>query len=453
MNSHVRVTRRRAPLLRGAVVACVWIVLICGALAALAAQPPIIITSASKQFVVRGLPQRSALAAGAKEDFAYLDPATLAVTCERVRQTLSKELGWGDRWRATIFVNIHPARSDRERPNILPFRTERGWAYRVDLPDEIERTRLLETIVETLLLEFADRAAPVESVELPPWLVEGLTAHLMQGPLAGVVLQARSLEQFSDDPQLHAARTIRHTDIDQLLRKRIQALGALTVDQLNWADFDEGDAKVEMAYHHSAHLFVRELLRLRGGPDALCATLALLPEHMNWQTAFLRGFEPHFKRMLDVEKWWSLTTTQMKLRDSSLRWSVAEAREKLEEILYTPMEVRIAPGELPHVTPVALQTVLSDWDFEQQRPLLQAKVVQLQFTRLRLPPEMLAVNDGYRATLAKYLQARGNLGRWFRERKARAALDQALADLNALDQQRVSPANKTLTAQTADNTR
>ena len=442
MHNHVRAFCRRTPHLRGAAFACLWAVFIGGTCTAFAAQPPIIITSASKQFIVRGLPQRSALAAGAKEDFAYLDPATLAVTCERVRQTLIKELGWGARWRATIFVNIHPTRSDNERPNILPFHTERGWAYRIDLPDEIQRTRLLETIVETLLLEFADRAAPVESVELPPWLVEGLTAHLEQGPLAGVVLQARSLQQFSEEPQLRAARDIRHTDIDQLLRQRIQALGALTVDQLNWADFDEGDAKMEMAYHHSAHLFVRELLRLRGGPDALCATLAMLPEHMNWQTAFLRGFEPHFHRMLDVEKWWSLTTTQMKLRDSSVRWSVAEAREQLEEILYTPMEVRIAPGELPHVTPVALQTVLNDWDFEQQLPLLQAKVAQLQLTRLRLPPEMLAVNDGYRATLARYLQARGNLGRFFRERKARAALEQAIAELNALDQQRTRPEQK-----------
>ena len=443
MNKNIRAPRRRTSLLRGA--ACAWLGLmfLCGAFAA---ELPMIITSASKQFMVRGLPQRSALAAGAREDFAYLDPATLAVTCERVRQTLIKELGWGVRWRGTVFVNIHPARSDHERPNLQAFHTERGWSYRIDLPDEIERTRLLETIVEALLLEFADRAAREDSAELPPWLVEGLTAHLMQGPLAGVVLQARSLQQISDDPSLSAARTIRHADVDQLLRQRIQALGALTVDQLNWADFDEGDAKMEMAYHHSAHLFVRELLRLRGGPDALRATLALLPEHWNWQTAFLRGFEPHFKRMLDVEKWWALTATQMKLRDTSVRWSGAEARAQLEEILYTPMEVRLAPGELPHVTPVALQTVLNDWDFEQQTPLLQAKLTQLQLSRLRLPPEMLAVADGYRGTVARYLQARGNPGRWFRERKARAALAQAITELNALDEQRGRLANQALAA-------
>ncbi len=453
MNSNVRLSRHRASPLRGAAFAWWWLVFICGALTAFAAQPPITITSVSKQFIVRGLPQRSALAAGAKEDFAYLDPATLAVTCERVRQTLATDLGWGDRWRGTIFVNIHPARSDHERPNILPFPTDRGWAYRIDLPDEIERTRLLETIVETLLLEFADRAAPVESVELPPWLVEGLTAHLSQGALAGLLLQARSLQQLSDEPQFRAARTIRHVDIDQLLRQRIQALGALTVDQLNWADFDDGDAKMEMAYHHSSHLFVRELLRLRGGPEALRATLAMLPEHLNWQTAFLRGFQPHFHRMLDVEKWWSLTVTQMKLRDSSVRWSVTEAREKLEEILSTPMEMRLAPGELPFIMPVTLQTVLTNWDFEQQTPLLQAKLAQLQLTRLRLPPEMLAVNDGYRAALAKYLQARGHLGRWFRERKAHAALEQVITELNTLDQRRVSLAKKMLTAQTADHPR
>lgn len=436
---------RRPPLLGGVVVVLLLGLFVGAAFAA----EPIIITSASRQFIVRGLPQRSALAASAKDDFAYLDPAILAVTCERVRQTLIKELGWGDRWRGTIYVNIHSVRGVQDRPDILAFRTDRGWAYRLDVPDEIGRTRLLETIVEALLLEFADRAAREESVELPPWLVEGLTAHLAQGPLAGVVLQARSLRQLAEEPELRAPRTIRHVDVDQLLRQKVQASGALTVDQLNWADFDDRNENSAEAYHFSAHLFVRELLRLRGGPDALCATLALLPEHLNWQTAFLRGFEPHFKRMLDVEKWWSLTVAQMKSRDSSLQWSAVEAHGKLEEILYTPMEVRLAADELPHVTPVALQTVLNDWDYEQQQPLLQAKLQQLQLTRLRLPPELLALADGYRLALGKYLQARGEPGRAARERKIQTAVAQTIAQLNALDEQRNRLASKALADQPA----
>jgi hypothetical protein len=429
MNGSIPVLRR-APLTCG-VVCWLWLMA-----ATIFAAEPIIITSVSKQFVVRGQPQRSMFAAHSKEDFAYLDPATLAVTCERVKRAVAHELGWDERWRGTIYVNIRPVRRDGEQPDIIAFRTERGWSYRIDLPDEISRRHLLEALVETLVLEFADRSATNDSVELPPWLVEGLTAHLSEGPLAGVALQARSLQQISGESNFRASRTTRQIDVDQALRARVKTLGGMSIDQLNWPEFTENDPAATEAYHHASHLLVRELLRLRGGPDALCATLALLPAHLNWQTAFLRGFEPHFKRMLDVEKWWSITLSQWKAHEISVFWSESEARQKLEEILYTPMEVRLANDTVPHVTPVALQTVLNDWEFSQQAALLQTKLDQLRLVRLHCTSNLTSLLDGYHAVLTKYLEARSNPGRVFTERKARKALTQAIAELNLLDQQR-----------------
>jgi hypothetical protein len=429
---------RRAPLNCGALICLLWLL----ALPAFAAEP-MIITSISKQFVVRGVPQRSALAANAKDDYAYLDPATLAVTCEKVKRALTQELGWGDRWRGTIYVNIYPVRRERNEPNIVAFRTDRGWNYRIDLPDEISRRHLLEALVETLILEFADRASTNNSVELPPWLVEGLTAHLSEGRLAGIALQTRTLQQLSAEPGLRAARDVNHIDVDQTLRQRVQNGGVLNTDQLNWPEFDGDNAMTAEDYHHSAHLFVRELLRLPAGPDALCATLAMLPEHLNWQTAFLRGFEPYFKRMLDVEKWWSITLSQWKSHDVSVFWSSPEARRKLEEILYTPVEVRVPNEPQPQLTPVALQTVLNDWNFEQQSPLLQTKIDQLTTARLHCTSNLTALVNGYHATLAKYLETRRNPGRLFTERKVRAAIARAVEELNALDEQRLRLAGDT----------
>ena len=399
------------------------------------AAEPVVITSMSKQFVVRGKPQTSVFASHPKEDIVYVDPAVLAVTCERIKQILAHELGWGDRWRSTVFVNVHPVRSDNESPEIFPFQTDQGWRYRVEMPDEIIRTRLLQAIIEVLLLEFANRAAPEESVALPPWLVEGLAAHLMEGALSGVALSPGAFNVRLKPKDTAAAALRQHT---------LEA-GTLTVDQLNWPS-EQGGAR---AYHHSAHLFVRELLRLRGGPDALCATLALLPEHLNWQTAFLRGFESHFQRMLDVEKWWSLNVAQLKTRESSVLWSAGEARQRLEEILYTPLQVRLADEELPHITPVALQTMLNDWDFPQQAPLLQGKLSQLRAARVRLSPEMAALTDGYATVLEKYLQARSQEGRWFRERKARQAVTGAVQELNNLDARRAKIFSSSRVAQTA----
>jgi hypothetical protein len=402
-----------------------------------------ILTSASKQFVVRGSPQRSMLASSSKSETVYVDPSLLVVTCEAVKRALAHELGWGERWTGNVYISVHPVRFDNETVGISARRVNGKWNYYLNMPDELPRRELLESIVAVLLAEFADRSSKENSVELPPWLAEGLTAHLMQGPLAGAAMQAHTLTEIRDDPQLMAARTVRHIDIDQALRQAVQRHGALTFDGLNWPDFDETNAPAADAYHYSSHLFVRELLRLRGGSDSLCATLAMLPEHLNWQTAFLRGFEAHFTRMLDVEKWWSLTLMRIKTRDNTVTWSTAEARMQLEEILYTAMQVRITGDDAAHTAPVALQTVIHDWGFEQQTALLQRKLIQLQAARLRLPSEYAQLSEAYRLTVEKYLQTRGSA--WFAATE-RAAAERAVNELNALDALREKLMGKMATA-------
>ena len=394
---------------------------------------PRIMTSASKQFVVRGVPQRSVFARSAISNVVYLDPALLVVTCEHVKQAMAQELGWGTRWRGAIFIDVHPVRFDNEPPDLQVQRTTEGWRYRINFPDETDRTRLLETIVESLLLEFANRAATAHSANLPPWLVEGLTAHFMEGALSGLALQPNAL-----NVQYRA-----HNDSVAAIRRRIQQSGTLTFDQLNWPDFDDKDLKSAENYRNSAHLFVRELLRLRGGTDSLCAMLAMLPEHLNWQTAFLCGFETRFHTMLDVEKWWSLSLAQLRIHETSVMWASTEAQQRLEEILYTPMQVRLNQQEIPQVTPVELQTVILDWDFQQQSALLQGKLAQLQAVRLRLPPEFASLADSYRIVIEKYLHARR--AAWFGV-TGRAAAKNAVTQLNGLDAQRAKVAQRMLAA-------
>ena len=391
------------------------------------AAEPMIVTSASKQFVVRGRPRTSSLTRSGNSSLIYVEPAVLVVACEHVKQALKRELGWGDRWNGTIFVNVHPTRSDREQPELQPFRTTDGWRYRLELPDEIDRARLIESIVEALVVEFADRNAKESSVELPPWLVEGLTAQLMDGALTDLALQPNAMN-VAHRPK---------TDPIETLRQHVQTSGALSIDQLSWAEFDENDSNAALAYHQSAHLFVRELLRLRGGSDSMCAMLAMLPEHLNWQTAFLRGFDTHFHRMVDVEKWWTLAVTRVKSRDSSFQWSAAEAKQQVEDVLYTPMQVQLPGEDAPHMNPVALQTVISDWEFDKQLPLLRTKLAQLQLARVRLTPDVVTLVDEYRRVIATYLQARSHPGRLFRQRNIRAAVSQAIQELNTLDAERV----------------
>ncbi|HMZ09530.1 MAG TPA: recombination protein O N-terminal domain-containing protein, partial [Plasticicumulans sp.] len=69
------------------------------------------------------------------------------------------------------------------------------------------------------------------------------------------------------------------------------------------AGIEGGEA--QETYRLSAELFLYQLQQLTNGRRCLQAMLANLTRAMNWQTAFLAGFEPHFGRLLDVEKWWT----------------------------------------------------------------------------------------------------------------------------------------------------
>ena len=397
--------------------------------AALAAPAePMLLTSASKQFIVRGLPQSSVFA-GTRENVVYVDPPLLVVICERIKDALHEELGWKGRWRSTIFIDVHPVRFDNEPIQITGIRSRDGWRYRMDMPDETDRRRALQSIVQVLLLEFANRSAGERSGEMPPWLVEGMTEYLMQGSLAGLVFQ----------PNVLFVRQRNHNSSARL-REQVRTAGALNVDQLNWPEFKESDAAALARYRTSAHLFVRELLRLRGGPDCLSAMMALLPEYLNWQSAFLLGFEPHFQRMLDVEKWWSLVLVQTRTHEESVLWAPAESRAKLEEILLTPVQVRITKAELPRVSRVPLPTLITSWEFEQQEPVLRAKIAQLQGIRIRLQHDHGRLADDYRETLEEYLEAHATASR-SRLRQlagadAESTVEEALRRLKQLEERR-----------------
>jgi hypothetical protein len=233
---------------------------------------------------------------------------------------------------------------------------------------------------------------------------------------------------------------MRRGEAGEKLRELVQREGALTFDQLNWLEWEEDDRQTAATYRHSAHLFVRELLRLRGGADCISTMLAALPEHLNWQTAFLRAFTPHFQRMLDVEKWWALNLVQWRTRDSVLAWSAAEASTKLAEILFAPVQVPTAPGEPPRISAVPLQTVVRDWPMEEQLALLNARLAQLQTARLRWPGPFATLAESYRLTIEKYLQSRGARA----DAPGRSAVQRAVSELDTLDAQRAQLPGKTL---------
>ncbi|MCI0748197.1 MAG: hypothetical protein L0Y58_22560 [Verrucomicrobia subdivision 3 bacterium] len=351
-------------------------------------------TSRSGQFAVRGLPFSKPLANLAPTSavsYVRLDPMLLAVSAETVKQALLFALDLRDQWEGGILVTLHPVEKDGEEIVVASVRYADGWRYRMDIPELVDRRRLIDSIVEVLLLEMAHRGAGERRLELPPWLVPGLAAHLISNTPERLILEPASF-------------TLKKTKFKEelaALREKLRAGAGITLDELNWPD-SRTDPN---AYEAAAHLFVRELLRREGGPRAFASMLSQLRNHLNWHIAFLRGFG--FASLREADKWWTLSLMQFAGRDSLALWSPAEVRAQLESILATPVQVRHTTNQLPVTINVPLQRILQEWPLTEQPALLRQKLQHLEALRLRSPQPVVELVNEYHKILSDYLAARG----------------------------------------------
>ena len=176
----------------------------------------------------------------------------------------------------------------------------RGWSYHVSLPDTIESSRLVTSLIDVLLLEMANRNANGRSAEIPAWLGYGLSEDVMRSTQAELVLEPAKPNGFGMNVGLFAPEGWM-TNAMALAHANLQAAPPLTVDQLSWPD----EARLEGAdgetYRSSAQLFVHDLIQLKDGPAALRAFIGELPEHLNWQLSFLHAFRADFATQLELK--------------------------------------------------------------------------------------------------------------------------------------------------------
>jgi hypothetical protein len=352
--------------------------------------------SRSGQFLVTGLPATPRFASYSitnRVDYVRLDPAVLAVSCERVKEALLDELDMADAWQSPLNIRIFPVRHDNEPVRFTSIRYRDAWSYALEVPEWVPRARLVTAVVQAVLGEIANRRSQERAAELPTWLLEGLTTYLLANNPDGLILEP-------------ATRTMkRHAAAQSLapVREALRAHSALTLDQLSWPK-EEPD----IVYTHCAHLFVHELLELRGGRRSMAQMVWRLGEHYNWQTTFLTAFSPHFHRLVDLDKWWALSVAHVTGRDPMSLWPLEQALAHLDQILATPMQVRLKTSGLPGTTQVSLQNIMAEWEDKRQEPLIAQKISLLQALRLRAPPEALEAIDGYMLTLQSRLRGRLN---------------------------------------------
>jgi hypothetical protein len=376
---------------------------------------PVTARSTSGQFVVRGLPQGLPRTRSSSSEVSYLrlDPSLTAVSLERIRQILNGELNLSDKWRGLISVATFPVQEDNAAVRVTSVHYANGWGYNVEFPEIVDKPRFLRSAVSVLLMEFVNRTAVTREAELPPWLAEGLTAHL----------EATALPTLALEPGGEIAHSAARVDPLRSAREIIRARGPLTFTQLSLP----GDAELSGSGHElfraCSHLLVHELLHLRGGREALREMLASLPRHLNWQTAFLRAYRDHFPALIDADKWYMLAATHMAGRDSNSVWPLDTTFAQLDAILSTAVQVRASADDLPITTQVKLQRVISEWEPVKQAPVLGQKLIQLETLRRRAAAELVELVTAYELVLDGYVPRRSA-----RSRQA------AVARLDALDE-------------------
>ncbi len=336
--------------------------------------------------------------------FVRLEPAVLAVSAERIKRILWRQLGINPAtpWHGKIFLTLHPARSLDENVTIFSERFVDGWNYHVVLPDVLPRLRFVRALTSVVLLEFANRNAGAQSAEIPAWLTDGLSQQLLATGAVEVVLSSPGR---TANGLMESRMSATERGLDPLADARdvLRDHPVLTFEQLSWPTEAQVSGADGGVYHASAQLFVTDLLKLRNGPAHLRAMLQASPDFFNWQTAFQNAFHSDFARPLDVEKWWALQVIGFVARDPGPTWTPETSRKKLDQILNVPVDFRMASNALPVHAEVSLQAVIRNFDSARQMAILQTKLRDLELAQFRMARPLAALTAGYRTALADYL--------------------------------------------------
>ncbi|MDB6021975.1 MAG: hypothetical protein JWQ04_1832 [Pedosphaera sp.] len=345
---------------------------------------------------------------GNAPNIVRIDPTLLTVSCERIKKTLLNKLGVRDQWKGKIFLDLHHAQSLDEPIAVTPALFDGQWMYRLEMPDTLDRSRMISAVVEVLLLEMADRDA-LRSTEIPAWLSQGMSREVILSSDSELILE----RPRSSENGVALSRMMRTNLMDNPLEQahnELMTMAPLSLAELSWPRPDQFNGEAADAYRSSAQLFVHELLLLNDGRACMQSFLPELPRHLNWQLAFLRAFRSDFGSQLDLEKWWALRLVQFTGRDLAQTWRPEDSWQKLDEVVRPSVEIRTSADEMPLRSQVTLQAIIRDWDIPRQTRLLQEKSQQLLMLRLRVSQDLIYLVDDYRRTLDGYLRKRDSNG-------------------------------------------
>jgi hypothetical protein len=416
-----------------------WLALLSGVLD-LAAQPirgpvfppgPRTYESRSLQFTIFGAPPGSALGPPSlsliQPNHVQMDPTVLVLTCERVKGELLNLLGASDDWQGRILITVQGDAPARTPVNVQAQWSIGRWSYRLILPGQVERTRLVRALTRALLLEMANRGNETQrTAEVPLWLEEGFTTHLLAACGKDLIPEMRTatfeVRASYPDAFAEARETLRGQPPAPLA-----GLFALRSDEMPEADWEK--------FRHSSQLLVAELLNLPDGRRTMRAFLRQLPAYLNSQLAFERAFNAEFPSLLEAEKWWSVVWVNFAARERYMRLSLERSLGQLENILAAPIAVQRGTNAPTGRKELPLRELIAHTDFAQHQPAVVQALGQLQLLQHNAPVELTRLVGDYREALLTYLRRRTDFSAKSTSRSADAKLatKDALAKLDLLD--------------------
>lgn len=378
---------------------------------------PPVITSASRQFLVH-----SAQAQGISnyripggrdlsKELIELTPQFLAVSCERIKTAILRLLDMQDRWRGRVRIGLFRSSTGLENARITSTFYNDGPQYNVLFPNRLYPEKLIKGMTQVILLEIANREIGVRAAEIPFWLVEGMTRHLMVSdeltlilqpppPSSGIVLNDNPRIVVQPEVQLERI-IVRQNPISEaaFLIKNQNAYSFTELSLLSAGDLNRNQL---LLYQASSQVFLHGLLEFNNGKAQLREFLRLLPHFWNWQSAFFQAFNSYFITALDVERWWAVTVTGVLNSNQYDVWSERESLNKLQEVLQVPVQIKEDNSSTPKKDNIPLRTAIEKWEPEMVSPLLRIKIQQLIALELNSSRRISPFLAAYRGLLEDY---------------------------------------------------
>jgi hypothetical protein len=100
---------------------------------------------------------------------------------------------------------------------------------------------------------------------------------------------------------------------------------------------------------------------------------------LNWQTALLKTYPAEFQSLLDVEKWWAVTSVAFYAQNAS-RFITPETLDRhLRSVLQETVEVARSTNSPLGRRVLRLSETIEQWPLAAQIPVLERKMVQLRY--------------------------------------------------------------------------